>query len=110
MAQCIRFVCDHCGGPIESWDEGNPYYIDRRGKKRYAYHPQSERELCIGVDSPHLCLDCGARFAVDSGKPITKCPKCKSPKISDTYNLAEKICPDCKLGVFRVDPEFHCVS
>lgn len=32
MAQCIRFACDNYNNAIEAWDDGNPYYFDRRGK------------------------------------------------------------------------------
>ena len=39
MAQGIRLVCENCGKSIEAWDDGNPYYLDRRGKKQYAWHP-----------------------------------------------------------------------
>jgi DNA-directed RNA polymerase subunit RPC12/RpoP len=110
MAQCFRFVCDRCGDAIESWDEGKPYYVDDRGKKQYAYHPEPERELCVGVESPHLCLDCGDQFDVDSRDPVTTCPACTSPKIIDTFHLGGQTCPACKIGVFRIDPEFFCIS
>ena len=59
MAQGVTFSCNHCGHSIEAWDDGNPYYLDERGKKRYAYHPSSERDQCVGNDSPHICLSCG---------------------------------------------------
>ncbi len=54
MALGLRFVCDPCGHAIDAWDEGNPYYFDENGTKRYAYQPCRERDLCIGVESPHL--------------------------------------------------------
>jgi hypothetical protein len=38
MAQAFRFICNSCGETIESGDEGNPYYLDKRGRKQYAYH------------------------------------------------------------------------
>jgi hypothetical protein len=34
MAAGIRLMCDNCSKSIEVWDDGNPYYLDRRGKKR----------------------------------------------------------------------------
>ena len=37
MAQCVRFVCNGCGHSIKAWDDGNPYYLDQRGRKHYAY-------------------------------------------------------------------------
>jgi hypothetical protein len=48
MAQGIRLVCENCANGIEAWDEGNPYYLDRGGKKRYARHPEPERALALG--------------------------------------------------------------
>ena len=46
MAQCIRFACDNCSNDVEAWDDGNPYYFDRRGVKKYAYHPDPNFERC----------------------------------------------------------------
>jgi len=48
MAQGIRLVCENCSKAIEAWDDGNPYYLDRRGRKKYAYHPDPKRERCTG--------------------------------------------------------------
>jgi hypothetical protein len=90
--------------------EGKPYYLNDRGRKKYAYHPQPERDLCIGVESPHLCLHCGKRFDVDSRAPMTVCPACKSSETADTFCLESKACPDCKSGVFHRDPEYYCIS
>jgi hypothetical protein len=66
MAHGVYFVCRGCGREICAWDEGNPYYLDEFGRKRYAYHPDQERDRCTGNDARHLCLDCGAEFPVDS--------------------------------------------
>lgn len=111
MAQCLRYVCDNCGNDVEAWDEGNPYYIDASGKKQYAYHPDHGLlEKCIGNDSPHLCLECGEEFMVDSRAPIAKCPRCGSEDIANCYRLAGRRCPKCKAGAFRQDPDFHCIS
>jgi DNA-directed RNA polymerase subunit RPC12/RpoP len=111
MADAIRYVCDSCGKAIEAWSDGNPYYLDEHGQKQYAYHPDHERlARCIGNDSPHLCLECGAEFNVDSRDPVRACPKCQSHDIADTYRLDNKRCPGCKTGRFRIDPGFECVS
>ena len=112
MAEGIRNICDQCGKSIEAWSDGNPYYIDiLSGKKEYAYHPDHEGlKLCIGNDSPHLCLNCGKKFKVDSRSPITKCPKCSSDKIMDTFLLSGHPCPYCKKGVFSLDPDWHAIS
>ena len=46
-------------------------FVLRRGKKRYACHPDPKRErLAPGMNSPHWCLDCGERTRVDSGAPM----------------------------------------
>lgn len=110
MAQARRLVCSVCGRAITAWSDGNPYYIDEAGVKRYAYHPDPKRRLCIGNDSPHLCLGCGAEFAVDSRAPVSTCSACGSAEITPTYELAGRPCPHCRAGVFHADPEFFAVS
>jgi hypothetical protein len=79
--------CNHCGHSIEAWNDGNPYYVDERGRKRYAYHPSSERDLCVGNDSPHICLSCGCKFMVDSRKPISPCPGVSTIVSFPTLNI-----------------------
>jgi DNA-directed RNA polymerase subunit RPC12/RpoP len=111
MAEGVRFICGNCYKSIEAWSDGNPYYIDDLGAKRYAYHPDhSMLPLCVGNDKPHICLVCGKDFNVDSRLPVVKCPKCGSANIADTFNLKGKTCPYCKAGTFAVDPDFHPVS
>ena len=110
MAEGIRYVCDHCQQSIEAWDEGHPYFIDKAGRKRYAYHPQPEREWCTGVESPNICLSCGNRFTSDSAAPTQRCPKCSSFEIAETFSLDGRQCPSCKAGVFKRDPTFHAIS
>ena len=111
MAECIRHVCSNCGNTVDAWSDGNPYSIDENGEKQYAYHPNHDKLVrCIGNDSPHICLDCGEQFKVDSRSPLTKCPKCDSTEIPSTYQLEGKRCPVCKDGVFGIDPDFHCIS
>jgi hypothetical protein len=34
MAAGSLFRCKHCSKSIESWDDGNPYYRDERGRKK----------------------------------------------------------------------------
>jgi len=104
MAQRFRFVCGECDHTIEVWDDGNPYYIDDDGRKKYAYHPNHELlERCIGNDTEHLCLSCKKEFMVDSEAQTTACPKCKSSEIVRKMELAAKSCPYCKEGVFRCE-------
>jgi DNA-directed RNA polymerase subunit RPC12/RpoP len=111
MAEALRFVCGGCGRSIEAWSDGNPYYLDKAGRKSYAYHPDHEAlERCIGNDSPHLCLACGAEFNVDSRAPVAQCLRCGSADFVDTFRLGGRRCPDCKEGTFTVDPEFYCIS
>ncbi len=111
MAECRRFICSACSKTVESWSDGNPYYIDTTGMKQYAYHPDHERlSLCIANDSPHICLACGKEFVVDSRAPIENCPKCSSHDIPATFELAGKQCPACASGHFKIDPSFSCIS
>ncbi len=110
MAEGRRYVCVKCAHTIETWDEGNPYYMDDDGRKQYAYHPDEDLlEQCIGNDSPHLCLSCGYEFIVDSEAPIAACPLCEASKISNTWELEGRPCPYCKAGVFA-DSGWFAVS
>ena len=111
MAEMKVFRCNVCEETIESWSDGNPYYLDSLAEKQYAYHPDHEKlERCIGNDTPHLCLSCGNNFMVDSRSPITQCPKCHSEDISGTFLLDDKACPVCKKGLFILDPTQGAVS
>lgn len=111
MAHCSRFVCNHCGHAVEAWSDGNPYYLDENGAKQYAYHPDHEGlARCVGNDSPHLCLGCGAEFNVDSRAPISRCVVCGAKEIADVCDLRRRRCPFCRAGEFAVDSGFHLVS
>lgn len=111
MAEAIQYDCDKCGFSISAWSDGNPYYIDVRGVKQYAYHPDHEKlALCIGIDTEHLCLSCGKEFRIDSREPIDMCPKCGSRDIFPSFQIEGKSCPYCKVGKFKRDPDFYCIS
>ena len=111
MAQALRFVCTHCQHEIKAWPDGNPYYINENGAKQHAYHPDHERlALCIGNDSPQLCVSCGQRFMIDSRAPITVCPECNSSQLVGIYELGGHSCPYCKVGKFLTDLNFFCIS
>ena len=111
MAECTRFVCAHCARAIEAWSDGNPFYLDEGGKKRYAYHPDHENlARCIANDVPHLCLGCGSKRKIDSRKPRTDCPRCKLGRLVPTVNLDGQPCPYCKIGVFHRDESFFGIS
>lgn len=111
MAECIRFVCSACGQSIEAWSDGNPFYIDETGDKKYAYHPNhDELAKCIANDVPHFCLDCGAESKIDSRLDTKNCPDCSSEKVVDSFRLEGVKCPKCKNGHFARDDRFHCIS
>jgi hypothetical protein len=110
MAEGRTYVCNQCRFAVEAWSDGNPFYIDSGGAKRYAHHPQRDLSLCIGNDVPHLCLACGERFNVDSLAPIGQCPACASPELCDTFELDGRTCPKCKAGTFASDPDSFMVS
>jgi hypothetical protein len=110
MALGQRFVCSHCCRFVDVWDEGNPYYLDETGEKRYAYHPEPYRDRCTGNDAPYICLSCGEKFVVDSESSFANCPKCFSALITPTVNLNNKLCPYCKRGTFQLDLNFSRIS
>lgn len=111
MAECRRYVCDHCARAIAAWSDGNPYYRDAAGKKQYAYHPDHERlAQCVGNDVPHLCLACGRETKVDSLRPRTRCRVCKAGPLVDTWHLEAHDCPYCRAGKFEQDPTYFVIS
>ncbi|MGZ8377188.1 MAG: hypothetical protein ACXWZS_12635 [Gemmatirosa sp.] len=110
MAEGREFACTACARTITAWDEGDPYYRDADGEKQYAYHPSPERARCTGVDSPRLCLACGAECTSDSAAPTTRCPACAARRLVDTWKLEGRACPWCSAGVFRSDPTHFRIS
>ena len=111
MAEGARFHCDHCHHEIESWSDGNPYLLNEKGEKEYAYHPDHDRlALTIGNDSPHLCLACGEKQMVDSRSPHDACTRCGAERLVDTWNLGGEPCPLCRNGHFRRDETFRPIS
>lgn len=111
MAWAQRFVCSGCGHSIEAWSDGNPFYLDETGEKKYAYHPDhDELAKCIANDKPHLCLKCGEESKIDSRLDPLVCPQCSSKKVVDTFCLEGVKCPKCKAGRFVSDKDFHCIS
>ncbi len=111
MAECIRFACYGCGHCVDAWSDGNPFYIDETGEKRYAYHPNhSELARCIANDVPHLCLLCAAESKVDSRLAEAVCPECGSANVVETFQLEGVKCPKCGDGRFARDRDHFCIS
>lgn len=113
MAHCTRFACTHCRRAVEAWSDGNPYYRDEHGRKRYAYHPDhAALDRCIGNDDPHLCLACGATRVVDSAQRSrpARCRRCGGADLVPTTDLGSRRCPYCATGTFAPDPEFFAIS
>jgi len=110
MAECIRFTCSSCGFSIEAWDEGDPFYLDENGNKVYVYHPSPDRILAIANDESFLCLDCGKQVKIDSRREQKACPKCKSTRVVDTYQLEGVECPKCRKGHFKQDEDYRVIS
>jgi hypothetical protein len=111
LAECRRFDCDGCGRNAEAWSDGNPYYLDEHGTKRYAYHPDHENlARCVGNDEPHLCLQCGVESNVDSRQRRSNCPACDADRLVPLWDLAGKRCPSCPRGRFVLDPNPGAIS
>ena len=110
MAAGQVFKCSACSHVFEAWDEGNPYYLDERGEKHYAYHPSPERARCTANDTPTLCLSCGAEIMRDSAAPITRCPQCGAGKLVALWLLEGRPCPYCKVGTFTAVPDSYMIS
>jgi hypothetical protein len=111
VAECRRFDCDCCGRTVEAWSDGNPYYMDQHGMKKYAYHPDHENlARCIGNDVPHLCLQCGVETNIDSRRPHLVCPGCSEDGLVEAWELAGRPCPSCSRGRFVLDPNPGAIS
>ena len=111
MAEGKHLVCSHCTRTIEAWSDGNPYYLDTAGRKRYAYHPDHENlSRCIGNDVPHICVSCGAEQKVDSREPHENCLKCGQQRLVEIWNLEGHTCPSCRVGTFIQDPNWFTIS
>ena len=103
MALGKTFVCTGCARAIEAWDEGDPYYVDADGERRYVFHPSPERERATGVEWPALCLACGAEVTRDSALAPGPCPACGGGDVVDAWALEGRRCPSCRRGEFRED-------
>ncbi len=110
MAEGRVFVCSNCAHAITTWDEGDPYYLDKKGKKQYAHHPHPARERCIGIDESMLCLSCGAECMSDSRAPVAICAKCASRTLVATWHLEGVNCPQCRQGNYHSDPMSQMIS
>ena len=97
MAQGHHLGCTHCDFSADAWSDANPYYLDEKGEKRYAYHPSKEAVLCTEADVPHICRGCAHIFDVDSAAPNKTCPKCNKKRTLQLFNLLGT-CPACKEG------------
>jgi DNA-directed RNA polymerase subunit RPC12/RpoP len=111
VAEGRRFACTACGFDVVAWSDGNPYYRDERGRKRYAYHPDHENlARCVGNDVPHLCLACGKATKVDSARQRVRCRSCKADALVPTWELGGRTCPKCRRGELVVDETFRVLS
>ena len=118
MAQGIEFTCEACGLAVWAWDDGNPYYVDRKkmlaeGRPRsrckgYVHHPEIPPWPVEGNDVPHICLDCAHLFNVDTALERTTCTKCRSSRILDCCRLEGCSCPRC--GKAPMSPGGFAVS
>ena len=111
MALCKLFVCSNCKREIQSWSDGNPYFLNANEEKEYAYHPDHVKlSKCIGNDTPQICLSCTTEFMSDSESPTIHCPQCQSKEIADMFQLENRICPYCNEGQFALDQNGTIVS
>jgi len=110
MAEGRVFVCSSCAHAITAWDDGDPYYLDEQGEKRYAHHPDPARDRCVGIDESMLCLSCGAECMRDSRAPINACTQCASQTLIATWELDGVPCPRCKRGTYHIDPTSQMIS
>ena len=111
MAQRIQFVCSECGQSINAWSDGNPFYIDENGVKKYAYHPNhDELAKCVANDVPHYCLTCGKESKIDSRLDSKVCPECGSDKVVRAFSMEGVKCAKCKNGYFARNKDSVCIS
>jgi predicted RNA-binding Zn-ribbon protein involved in translation (DUF1610 family) len=102
MAQLLNFSCDNCARSFEAWDDGNPFFLNSKGQKIYAYHPNKLRDRCTGNDPTEICMNCGFVLNPAKNSQTQVCPDCKGVIFRDILSLDGVVCPFCKDGVFRV--------
>lgn len=114
MACLTVFACSACARTVSAWSDGNPYFLDADGRKRYAYHPDhGALARCIGNDTPHLCTACGAEQVVDSRTPRSiarNCAACGAAALRPCTALAGTSCPTCRAGIFAEDVTARAIS
>lgn len=57
MAECSRYVCNHCSKELQSWSDGNPYVINESGSKEYTDHPDHEGLIKKRMGRPEVSLE-----------------------------------------------------
>jgi hypothetical protein len=108
MAEAFRFICNSCGKTIESWDEGHPYYFDKRGRKKYAYHPNPKRDQCIGVDPPPPVLGLCRELLERIPSPQRPMPELFLHLDLRHLPPAWATLPVLQKGQIRVRPQLEC--
>src|SRR5262249_35297245 len=123
MAQCTKFICDHCGFSVDWWDDGNRYLEWPAGVRNYLYHPRDSSEtdrvmiliygrspspeeynrafqLYGGNESTFLCLGCAEVNRIDPKRDATACKNCGSSSLREARKVAKTECPKCRQGHF----------
>jgi DNA-directed RNA polymerase subunit RPC12/RpoP len=124
MASGDIYRCNQCAFEVISWDEGNRYVMDARGKRHYFYHPSyyEEEELERiagrklteeealdyrrqhgGNERDYLCMDCAAQVRCDPKRDAVICHKCRSATLLRQRDLKGVTCPKCRTGTFEVE-------
>jgi hypothetical protein len=131
MSAQYTFSCSKCDFTVESWEDGNQYIEDLKGKRHFFYHPaESEvrdkiaKEICgpeyseakilkiysdsIGNAPDHICRNCEKITRLNPEKDKIVCRKCGSLSLEITIKLAGKKCIKCD-GIFS-EGEFSAIS
>jgi len=123
VAACLTFKCSNCGFSVDSWDDGNPYVEDPRGKRHYFHHPCEEEQireiagrvlgrtpkreeidemvkLHGGNESNFICADCLRITQRNPSKDALVCGDCHSSRLVRTHELGGTRCLSCEVGQF----------
>ncbi len=110
--------CDHCGLHFSSTSQH--CYLNEANEPVLSMRPMGSRPLYEEIRQrlpadffkqgefyflrEELCTDCFQMSQRLSGEPHS-CLKCGSQNVKSVEQLKDKICPKCKIGMIRQNPE-----
>lgn len=134
MPKLLRFACNSCDLDIKTWENGQMYVINKKGKKIKVSHPGEAYQVAkvlkideseifgfpyMHIPNPDLypllnervrvmteciCLECLEKSELDYKMDEKKCNKCGTTNILPIDHLEGLKCPKCKKGTIEYHP------